>query len=190
MHINQTMRKILYLIIPLILIGCGTTQSIQNSNANSYYPISGVDAKFKYAHYDLFVYHKDLNRIESKSGNNYSVRQIKNSSGKTTETLYRVENENVMYFDNKSATENMIMPSEPKVGFIWRISDNSWEYEIVDLNANLETPTKKYSGLLVMRATQISNRDENKLTEYLNYYEKGTGKIASFGNGKLMTYKL
>jgi phage-related tail fiber protein len=184
------MRKLLYLIIPLILIGCGTTQPIIYNNADSYYPISNVDAKFKYANHDVFVYHKDLNRIESENGNNYSVRQIKNSSGKTTETLYRIDNGNVVYFDKKSATENMIMPSDPKVGFVWRNSDNSWEYEIVDLKANLETPTKKYSDLLVMRATQISNRDANKLMEYLNYYEKGTGKVASFGNGKLMTYKL
>ncbi|MDT0294950.1 hypothetical protein ACFQ3R_05855 [Mesonia ostreae] len=184
------MRKILTLIIPFILIGCGATLSIKNSDVESYYPISGIDATFKYADSDTFVFHKDLDQIQSKNGNTYSVRQIKNSSGKTTKTLYRLENGNVMYFDKKSGTENMIMPKEPKVGFSWRNSDNSWKYEIVDLNANLETPTKKYSGLLVMRATQISNRDENKLTEYLNYYEKGTGKIASFGNGKLMTYKL
>jgi len=184
------MRRTLILIISSILIGCGTKKSIDNIDANSYYPISGVNAKYKYADVDLFVYHKDLNRIETKNGNDYSVRQIKNSSGKKTETLYRLVNGNVMYFDAKSATENLIMPRELKVGYKWKNNDKSWQYEIIDLKADLETPTKKYSDLLVMKAIQLTNRDEKKLAEYLNYYEKGTGKIASFGNGKLMTYKL
>lgn len=190
MHINQTMKKIFSLIILLSAVSCGTTKSINNNEQKSYYPISGIDAKFKYADSNSFVFHKDLDKTETKGGKQYSVREIRYSWGKKTETFYRLESGNVMYFDTKSNTENMIFPSEPKVGFKWLSIDQAWEYEIVDMKADLETPTKKYSGLLVMRASQLSDRDENKLAEYLNYYEKGTGKIASLGNGKLMTYRL
>ena len=190
MHIYQTMRKIIYLTTLIITFGCGPTKTIKNNLQNPYYPITGIDAKFKYADSDSFVFHKDLNKTESKCGKIYSVREIRYSWGNETETLYRLENANVMYFDSKSETENMIMPSEPKVGFKWKSVDKAWEYEIVNMNADLETPTKMYNGLLVMKASQITNRDENKLAEYLNYYEKGTGKIASLGNGKLMTYRL
>lgn len=184
------MRKIIYLLLTLILLSCGTTKTTENNSLNLYYPISGINAKFKYADSDNFVFHKDLNKLDSKDGKEYSIREISYSWGEITKTLYRLENGNVMYFDQKSNTENLIMPSEPKIGFKWKSDDDSWEYEIVDMNASLDTPTKKYSGLLLMKASQISNRDKNKLAQYLNYYEKGTGKIASFGNGKLMTYRL
>lgn len=192
MKLKQALIKILFSIIVLSIVSCGSPQKNSSSKQNSYYPTSGVDAKFKYADSDAFVFQKDLNKTESKDGKIYSVREIRYSWGNdnATETLYRLENLNVMYFDTKSETENMIMPSKPQVGFKWRSTDKAWEYEIVNMNADLETPNKKYSGLLVMRASQISGRDENKLTEYLNYYEKGTGKIASLGNGKLMTYRL
>lgn len=184
------MIKILFSITLLIILSCGSSQNNSSTKQNSYYPTSGVDAKFKYVDSDAFVFHKDLNKTESKDGKTYSVREISYSWGNATETLYRLENLNVMYFDSQSETENMIMPSKPQVGFKWLSTDKAWEYEIVNMNADLETPTKKYSGLLVMRASQILGRDENKLAEYLNYYEKGTGKIASLGNGKLMTYRL
>jgi len=184
------MRKTFYLIVLLIVAGCGTKKSLTENEPNTYYPISGIDAKFKYADSDAFVFHKDLQKTETKDGKKYSVREIRYSWGKKNETLYRLENGNVMYFDNKSNTENLIMPINPEVGIKWRSVDEAWEYEIIDMNADLETPTKKYSGLLVMRASQLTGRDENKLAEYMNYYEKGTGKIASVGNGELMTYRL
>jgi len=184
------MRKIIYLITVLSILSCGTTKTSVKNVQNSYYPISGIDAKFKYADSDSYVLHKDLKETRMKNDKRYSVRQISYSWGKSTETLYRLDNGNVMYYDTKSNTENMIMPNEPQVGFKWQSTDKAWEYEIMDLGAELETPSGKYNGLLVMRATQITGRDQTKLTEYLNYYQKGTGKIASVGNGKLMTYRL
>lgn len=187
---KQTMKKIIYITTLIIIAGCGTSKIDNNNVQNSYYPISGMNANFKYANSDSYVFHKDLNKTESKNEKIYTVREIQYSWGKKTETLYRLENTNVMYFDTQSGTENMIMPSKPKVGFKWQSIDKAWEYEIVNMNADLETPTKKYSGLLLMKASQILNRDADKLKNYLNYYEKGTGKIASFGNGELMTYRL
>lgn len=81
------------------------------------------------------------------------------------------------------------MPKKPVVGYKWKNSDQSWEYEIMELDGELKTPEKNYSGLLVMKARQRKNRDETKLTEYLNYYQRKVGKVASIGNGELMTYR-
>ena len=183
------MKNLLYLVIPFLLFSCASKESI-NNNSESYHPIPTNDVRFNYVNSNSFISRKYLDKIESKIGNKYLVLQVSYSWGKTVESLYRSDNGNIMYYDKKSNSDNLIMPNDPKVGFIWYNNDKSWEYEIVDLNASLETPTNKYSKLLVMRATQIANRDSVKLKEYLNYYQKGIGQIASFGNGKLMTYRL
>ena len=182
------MKKILIIALCFIT-GCATKQLTTESNSNKYYPIGAENSKFLYAASNAFVNHKDLSKTNLINGQTYQTRLIEYSWGKKAETFYRVENGTVFYYDEKAATKNMIMPKMPVVGLKWMNSDNSWEYEIVSLDAELETPERSYTNLLVMRATQLKDRDETKLTEYYNYYEINTGKIASVGNGKLMTYR-
>jgi len=191
MILVKPMKKmiILFLLI-FITASCGTKKTVMETEQNSYYPINNENAKFKYVNSDAFVYHNDLSKKVQFNNKTYQVRHIRYSWGKEVETFYRMENGNVLYYDTKSEKENIMMPKKPVIGFKWINSDKSWEYEIIELEAELETPAKKYSNLLVIRATQLTNRDQTKLAEYLNYYKQNLGKVASIGNGKLMTYRV
>lgn len=184
------MKNTIILVLLTIALSCGGKRTIIESNRNVYYPLGNVDVKFKYADSDAFVVHKDLSKQVEQNNKTYNVREIQYSWGKKVETFYRVEDGNVLYYDTTSNTESMIMPNNPKVGHKWKSADKAWAYEIVHLNAELETPQRKYSNLLVMKASQVTGRDRDKLSEYLNYYQKGLGKVASMGDGLLMTYRL
>lgn len=184
------MRKSFYLFTVLTLFSCGSNKLMNISEPNSYYLISDVDSKFNYVDSGSYVHYKDSKKTEVKNDQTYYITEIIYSWGKRDEAYYRLEKGNVMYFDIKSNTETLIMPKDPKIGMKWKSQDEAWEYEIIDMNAELETPLKRYYGLLAMKANQLIGRDVNKRSEYINYYEKGKGNIASFGNGKLMTYRI
>lgn len=184
------MNKIISVFLVLFALSCGTTKSVPDSTQNPYYPTKGVNAKFKYVQSDDYIYHRDLDKTEVINGKTYTVRQIEYSWGKKVETKYRVENGNVLFYDADSQTEEMIMPKNPQLGQKWKNTSQSWEYEIIDLNASIEVPNKKYSGLLLLKATQLTNSSPNKFTSYLIYYQKGVGKIASIGDDKLIDYRI
>lgn len=185
------MKYIALIVLLCISLSCGSKRTSVEANANAYYPMGNYDAKFEYVNSGgAFVIHRDLSKQVERNGTAYSVREIQYSWGKKVETFYRLENGNVLYYDAASNTESMIMPKNPKVGFKWESTDKAWEYEIVQLDGELETPQRKYSNLLVMKASQITGRDIDKLSEYHNYYQKGIGKVASIGDGMLMTFRL
>lgn len=184
------MKNITLFVLLTVGISCGSKRTFIEPGANAYYPIGNYDVKFEYADSDAYVIHKDLSKQNVWNEVAYSVREIQYSWGKKVETFFRLEDGNVLYYDVASNTESMIMPKDPKVGFKWISTDKAWEYEIVQLDGELETPQRKYSNLLVMKASQITGRDQDKLSEYHNYYQKGIGKVASVGDGMLMTYRL
>ncbi len=99
-------------------------------------------------------------------------------------------NENGVYYsyDDKTKGESVTIPKEIKIGSTWKQYDESWEYEIMGINESLKTPIMSYTGLLKIRATQLTNRDKSKMSVYHLYFKKGVGKVAAEGNGKLMTY--
>lgn len=187
--ILKNMKNPILLILLFIITGCATKKVTSESHQNEFYPLGAENAKFQYASSNAFVDHKDISKTGEFNGKIYQTRIIEYSWGKRVETFYRNEMGSVFYYDRKTKTENLIMPKNPTVGFKWKNSDNSWEYEIMELDGDLETPAKVYKGLLVMRARQLTDRDETKLTEYFNYYQRNVGKVASFGNGELMTYR-
>lgn len=183
------MKKIIITLILCVVASCATIKSTSESNSNEFYPLGTENSKFVYANSNAYVNHRDISKTKNLNGRKYQTRVIEYSWGKKVETFYRVENGTVFYYDTQSETENLIMPKKPMVGYKWKNSDQSWEYEIMGLDGELKTPEKKYSELLVMKARQLKNRDETKLTEYLNYYQRKVGKVASIGNGELMTYR-
>ncbi|MEX0997452.1 MAG: hypothetical protein WDZ45_10420 [Flavobacteriaceae bacterium] len=183
------MNKIITIFILCVITGCATKKLTSDSDSNEFYPIGTENSKFLYAKSNAYVNHRDISKTTNFDGKKYQTRVIEYSWGKKVETFYRIQNGNVLYYDTQSESENLIMPQNPVVGYKWKNSDQSWEYEIIDLNGELKTPVKNYSGLLIMKATQLKNRDETKLTEYLNYYQRNVGKVASIGNGELMTYR-
>ena len=184
------MKNITLIVLITVSMGCGSKRTVVDPSANAYYPVGNYDAKFKYVDTDAYVIHKDISKQIEWNQIAYSVREIQYSWGKKVETFYRLEDGNVLYYDVASNTESMIMPKDPKVGFKWVSTDKAWEYEIVQLDGELETPQRQYSNLLVMKASQVTGRDSNKLSEYHNYYQKGIGKVASIGDGMLMTFRL
>ncbi len=175
----------------MLFLGVQVCMAQVEPKGNDYFPIElSEKIAFKYTDSENFVKHIDLKEKRLINGKEYSVRLMQYSWDKNDTTYFRSENQTVYYYDRKSNMESVNIPKDIEVGSSWISADNAWEYEIVSISANLTTPEKEYSNLLEIRAIQLQNRDQTKLTEYLNYYEKNVGKIASVTNGKLMTYKL
>ncbi|KPQ17068.1 MAG: hypothetical protein HLUCCX10_07190 [Algoriphagus marincola HL-49] len=184
------MKKVKLSILVLVL-GILTSMTQVSLKDNAYFPMElSEEVTFKYTDTESFVKNIDLKEKKLLGGKEYSVRLIQYSWGKNDTTYFRTENEIVYYYDEKSNTESVEIPNDFKVGMTWTSTDNAWKYEITSIKAKLKTPEKKYRNLLEIKATQLQNRDKTKLTEYLNYYKKNVGNIASVTNGKLMTYKL
>jgi hypothetical protein len=184
------MKKIKLSILVLVL-GFLTSMTQVDLKNNDYFPMElSREVVFKYTDSENFVKHIDLKEKKLFDDKEYSARLMQYSWGKNDTTYFRTENQIVYYYDKKSNTESINIPNDIKVGTTWESTDNAWGYEIMSISAELKTPEKKYKNLLEIKATQLQNRDKTKLTEYLNYYEKNVGKIASVTNGKLMTYKL
>ena len=184
------MKKVKLSILVLVL-GILTSMTQVSLKDNAYFPMElSEEVVFKYTDTESFVKNIDLKEKKLLGGKEYSVRLIQYSWGKNDTTYFRTENQIVYYYDEKSNTESVEIPNDIKVGMTWTSTDNAWKYEIMSTNAKLKTPQKKYRNLLEIKATQLQNRDKTKLREYLNYYKKNVGNIASVTNGKLMTYKL
>jgi hypothetical protein len=107
-----------------------------------------------------------------------------------SESVDYARNENGITFsyDDKTKGESIVIPNSPKIGFIWKHFDNSWEYEILSTDAKVTTPAGTHKKLLKIRAVQLTNRDKDKKSEYHLYFKKGIGNVATEGDGKLMTY--
>lgn len=184
------MKKVKLLILVLVLVLLTSMTSVELKD-NDYFPMEIVgEVVFKYTGSENFVKHIDLKEKRRLGDKDYKVILIQYSWGKNDTTYFRTDNQTVYYYDKKSNTESINIPKDIKVGVSWTSTDNAWKYEITNIDAKLTTPEKQYENLLEIKATQIQNRDKTKLTEYLNYYEKNVGNIASLANGKLMTYKL
>jgi hypothetical protein len=184
------MKKVKLSILMLVFVIQTSIAQVELKD-NEYFPMELVgDLVFKYTDSENFVKHIDLKEKRLLGDKEYNVRLIQYSWGKNDTTYFRTENQTVYYYDKKSDTESINIPKDIKVGSIWTSSDNAWKYEITSISAKLTTPEKTYEKLLEIKATQLQNRDKTKLPEYLNYYEKNVGKIASVTSGKLMTYKL
>ncbi|MBZ9730194.1 hypothetical protein LB467_10900 [Salegentibacter sp. JZCK2] len=135
------MKKIIILIL-CVITSCATKKITSESDSNIFYPIGTENSKFNYANSNAFVDHRDISKTKEFDGRMYQTRVIEYSWGKKVETFYRIENASVFYYDMKSETENLIMPKNPIVGYRWTNWDKSWEYEIIELDGELETPEK------------------------------------------------
>jgi len=183
--------KIPILLTAAIVLGVLASVTLIESKDNDYFPMElGREFVFKYTDSENSLKIVDLKEKKLLGNKTYNARLMQYSWGKNDTTYFRTENKVVYYYDPKSNTESIHIPQDMKVGSSWISADNAWRYEIVSVDAKLTTPEQKYKDLLVIKATQLQNRDKTKLTEYFNYYQKNVGKIAGVTNGKLMTYKL
>lgn len=123
-----------------------------------------------------------------KGEQEYCIRIRKYSWGDTDTALYREDETNLYTWDQETGKETIDIPKKPVVGQVWFESDSSWRYEIVSINAKLKTPLKSYEGLVVIQAEQLTGRDKEKSSKYLNHYAEGIGYIGSVVNEKLLSY--
>lgn len=98
--------------------------------------------------------------------------------------LFRVSNEGIYVRETHTSQEILLIPSKPEKGYV--AVGNHWRIEITSNNAKLKTPTSKYSNLLSIRFTSLSN-SAHIFTEY---YERNTGKVAVTKGDQLVMYLL
>lgn len=124
-----------------------------------------------------------------KFGDNEYYARIRNYSwGKTDTAYFRADNQSYYHFDPKVNSESVVLPKEIKMGQKWFEADGSWSYEVIGIREKLETPAKKYKGLIVVECIQLTDRDKQKDNVYHIYYAKGLGMIGSVNNGQLSSY--
>jgi hypothetical protein len=123
------------------------------------------------------------------NGVEYFQELVKYSWGKEVVNHYRlVENGDLVYLDNKSKTESVIMPYVKDKGYSWTSADGAWKYEIHSTGQIFATPDNTYSNCLIIKATQLTQRDKKKHKFYLNYYVEDIGHVASVIENEIMNY--
>ncbi|WP_143961347.1 hypothetical protein [Litoribacter populi] len=183
--------KKLAIVFMVMAFGCSANKTFTNSAEKTFFPMEiGEEFTYRYVNSPSFVKYRDLGLLREFNGKTYHARQNHYSWDKIDTSYFRAENETIYYFDTKSGKESVQMPGKLKKGYSWTSADEAWSYEITDLDAQLTTPEQRYSGLLVIKSTQLQNRDRTKSPEYLIYYQQNVGKVASVTNGELMTYKV
>ncbi|WP_010134022.1 hypothetical protein [Ochrovirga pacifica] len=187
------MKKILLIgIIAGIFSGCKTVKTTTNNIINEelgYYPLkTGNYWIHKYFDSNNTQTIKVVDKNIEINGKHYFKIERKYSWNKKSVDYSRNEKGTNYSYDDKTKGESINIPNNLEVGFTWLQFDKSWKYEIISTNAKIETPIGKYENLLLIEASQLTNRDKYKRSKYQLFFKRGVGKIAAKGNGKLMTY--
>ena len=186
--ITQLKTTLSILLLFTLLTGCKVAQKVATKNLE-YYPLNkGNTWTYQYNDSPSTLTVKIIDKDVKINGKKYYKIQRTYSWNKPSIDYSRNENGGHFSYDDKSKGESVVIPKNIKVGYTWKQCDKSWEYEILAINTPLKTPTTNYTGLLKIRATQLTNRDQLKKSEYHLYFKKGVGKVAAKGNGQLMTY--
>jgi len=158
------------------------SQSICYENSEGeYWPFDSkekhiISSKGKY----LLKYIKDSVEFD----NQYYVTRIKkDKDGKIVKSYFRNENGSVYYYNEKSNSKSLILPSNIKKGEKWESADKKWRYKIKDLNATLETPYCKLKDLL-----EIENFNKESKKRYQSFYKKGVGFVGLNIEGKPFSF--
>lgn len=186
MNIHLIFMKITFLLI-LSLFLINTGQNSQDSNA--YYPIlSGSSSQHRYVEADAYVTYTVLEEKRIFKNQEYNIVAVE-YSWESLDSFYLREEDGILYYlDEISRTESVLLPKRIEQGRKWMSVDGAWEYEILSLNAHLETSVKKYEELLLIQSRQLMNRDKSRSKKYFNYYQRGKGQIATADEEGIMTY--
>ncbi len=176
--------KILSIFLFLTNISFGQTKNADNYL--TFYEESNTAKYFKMGNSTYLDY---FLKVKVKFGDNeYYARIRKYSWGKTDTSYFREGEKNYFHFDPKTNSESVVLPKQIKLGQKWFEADSSWSYEIIGIDEKLETPLKKYKGLIVIECIQLTSRDKLKSKVYHLYYAEGLGMIGSVNNGQLTSY--
>lgn len=167
----KTKQLLIFVCSLTLLIGCKVNQKITTKNSQ-YYPLKKGNT-WVYQYYNskntLIVEVVDKN-IQMNGKSYYKVERTYSWDKKSID--YSRNEDGVHYsYDDKTKAESVVIPKDLKVGKTWKQYDESWEYEILGINESLETPSESYSGLLKIKATQLTNRDTSKSNEYYLYFK-------------------
>jgi hypothetical protein len=170
--------------------GCKTSSTI-NSNLRSsdYHPVKPGSVW-------LYQFMESKNTLTTQidtvqkeiDGKNYYKVNRSYSWGESSESFSRVENDVVYVFDYRTNAESVVIPKQIQKGIKWQEGDGSWSYKIINTNAAITTPESTYTELLQVRASQLTERDQEKASQYDLFYKNGIGLVATEVKGKLLTY--
>lgn len=127
-----------------------------------------------------FIYIKDSVEINNQF---YVTRVKKHKNGKIVKSYFRNENGSIYYYDEKTNSKSLILPSNIKKGEKWESADKKWEYKITDLDATLETPYCELKNLL-----EIENLNKESKKRYQSFYKKGVGFVGLNVEGKPFSF--
>jgi len=127
-----------------------------------------------------FIYIKDSVEINNQL---YVTRIKKYKDGKIVKSYFRNEKGSIYYYNEKSNSKSLILPSNIKKGEKWESADKKWEYRITDLNATLETPYCELKNLL-----EIENFNKESKKRYQSFYKKGVGFVGLNVEGKPFSF--
>lgn len=165
------MRLTLILLITLFLSSTIYSQSLCYENSDgAYWPLNSKVKNF-YSTNGQYTYEYNNDSIEIN--NQFYVTRIKKyEDGKIVKTYFRNENGSIYYYDDKTNSKSLILPSNIKKGEKWESADKKWKYIIKDLNATLETPYCTLENLL-----KIENFNKDTKKRYQSFYKKGVGFV-------------
>ncbi len=182
--------KLIVILAGVLLLTCKATKKSSIISSRSYYPLE-VGHFWKYQFYSSKET-QSVKIIETTDKINrrkyFKIIRKYSWNNRETQDFARNEDGNIYSYDNKTNDESILIPSVLEVGKTWFQTDKSWRYEIVSINAVLETPKIIYDSLLHIKATQLTKRDADKLSVHDLFYKKGKGLVGTMGDGKLMTY--
>ncbi len=170
------MAKLLFIITFLT----GTCFSGYCQENNSFYPLtSGTGKNFSYYNTPLRLYYSGPVEKNKKL---YIKESRKYKSGGISDTLLRVSNDTVYVYSESQNREMPFFGIRPvkgeKIGY----------GKIIKTNANLKTPSAKYTNLLQVKITIPANEIWNRGIEYTLYLQKGIGLVAIERYGRLDEY--
>ncbi len=185
-HKTIKMKTTSILLFLILLTGYCLGQTKKVDDYFPLYEVSNTAKYFKMSNGSYLDYFPG-NKVNYENNEYYAKVRIY-SWGKSDTTYYREDEKGYYHFNPKTNNESVVLPKEVKIGLKWLEADSSWSYEIIGVNEKLETPLKKYKGLIVIECTQLTGRDKEKSKVYHMYYAHGIGMVGSMNNGILTSY--
>lgn len=165
------MRLIIILLSTFLLSLTIYSQSLCYENSKGkYWPFNSEEKNIYSLNGEYsFKYIKDSVEINNQF---YVTRIKKYNDGKIVKSYFRNENGSIYYYNEKTNSKSLILPSNIKKGEKWESADKKWEYKIKDLDATLETPYCELKNLL-----EIDNFNKETKKHYQSFYKKGVGFV-------------
>ncbi len=117
-------------------------------------------------------------------GKKYLIEVEIYNNGETKERYWREENGSVFNYNKEKKLESMELSSIIELGKTWKSTDQTWTYEIVNLNSSYSTPYCVFDNLL-----EVKTKSSERVGMVYNlFYKQGVGMIGLNVNNIPYTY--